>query len=143
MPTGSVKRVLCGGSQIKALPADLGLTVLRLFAGLALALGHGLDKMPPSQMFIDAVSGMGFPASTLFAWSAALSELVGGLLLAIGLFTRPASLFILTTMGVAAFILHGAAPFQDRELALIYGAVALVFLFSGAGRLSLDHFLRC
>lgn len=116
---------------------------MRLFAGLALALGHGLGKMPPSQMFIDAVSGMGFPAPTLFAWSAALSELVGGLLLAIGLFTRPAALFILTTMGVAAFILHRADPFQDRELAIIYGAVALVFLFSGAGRLSLDHFLRC
>lgn len=143
MPTESVKRVLCGGSQIKALPADLGLTILRLFAGLALALGHGLDKMLPSQMFIDMVSAMGFPAPTFFAWSAALSELVGGLLLAIGLFTRPASLFILTTMGVAAFMHHGADPFKDQELALIYGAVALVFLFSGGGRLSLDHFLRC
>lgn len=143
MPTGSVKRVLCGGSQIKALPADLGLTILRLFAGLALAFNHGLSKIPPPQMFIESVSGMGFPAPTFFAWSAALSELVGGLLLAIGLFTRPAALFILITMGCAAFILHRADPFQEREPALIFGAVALVFLFAGAGRLSLDHFLRC
>lgn len=85
---------------------------------------------------------MGFPLPALFAWAAALSELGGGLLLAIGLLTRPAALTVLITMLVAAFVRNAGAPFGDRELALLYGIAALLFLLAGAGRYSLDAQLR-
>ena len=120
------------------LTVDAGLLALRVFAGVALALAHGLGKLPPSARFVGGVAEMGFPAPGLFAWAAGLSEFAGGLLLALGLLTRPAAFFILVTMAVAAFIREAGNPFGERELALLYGGVALLYLLAGPGRLSLD-----
>jgi len=41
--------------------ADLGLLLLRVVAGLSLAIGHGIGKFPPGQRFIDRIGNMGFP----------------------------------------------------------------------------------
>ena len=122
--------------------ADVAITLLRVFGGLSMSLAHGRGKTPPSAGFIDAVAGMGLPAPELMAWAASLAELVGGILLAAGLLTRPAALAVAMTMGVAAFVHHASDPFQQRELALFYGLISLIFLVIGSGRLSLDRFLR-
>ena len=120
---------------------DAGLLVVRLFAGLALAFGHGLGKLPPSPGFVEGVGAMGFPLPGLFAWAAAVAEFAGGLLLAAGLLTRPASLLIFFTMATAAFIRHAPDPFSGKEKALLFLFVALLFLLAGAGRYSLDALL--
>ena len=73
---------------------------------------------------------------------AGLAEFAGGILLAIGLCTRPAAFFILCTMGVAAGIAHSDDPYRDKELALLFGAVAVMFLLAGSGRFSVDRLLR-
>lgn len=117
---------------------DAGLFALRVFAGLALALAHGTGKLPPSDAFVAGVGEMGFPAPHVFAWAAGLSESVGGMLLAVGLVARPAAGFILATMLVAAFVKQAGDPFLERELAMLYAAVALMFLAAGPGRYSLD-----
>lgn len=119
----------------------LGLLVLRLTAGLALALNHGLGKLPPSDGFIQGVAGMGLPLPLLFAWAAALSESLGGLLLAAGLATRPAAAAILGTMTTAVLVAHAGDPIAKREPALLFGAVALLFLLTGPGRYALDTLL--
>ena len=118
---------------------EAALTLLRVFTGLSLALAHGLGKVPPSAGFVDGVAGLGFPMPVVFAWAAALSELVGGALLALGLLTRPAALAIAGTMAVAAFLRHAGDPYAKQELALFYLVVALLFAVRGANRLSLDH----
>lgn len=120
---------------------DVGLLVLRLAAGVMLALGHGLGKFPPSERFVTGVGEMGFWSPTLFAWAAACSELVGGLLVAIGLLTRPAAFFVMMTMATAAFIRHADDPFGAKEKALLFLAVALLFVIAGAGRYSIDRLL--
>lgn len=107
-----------------------------------MALAHGLGKLPPSESFLAGVVEMGFPAAPAFAWAAGLSETIGGLLLAIGLLTRPAAFFVLLTMMVAAFVRQAGDPFLERELALLYGFVALLFLLGGPGRLSVDSGLQ-
>ncbi len=87
---------------------DTGLLVLRVLAGLGIAT-HGYGKLFTEgrmEGFVEMVGGMGFPLPVLFAWLAALSELLGGLLLAAGLFTRYAAFFVFGTMTVAAFIAH-------------------------------------
>ena len=117
---------------------DAGLLVLRLFAGPALALAHGINKLPPSERFLAGVVEMGFPMPEVFAWAAGLAEFAGGLLLAIGLFTRPAAFFILVTMFVAAFVRQAGDPFTEREAAMLHGCVALLYLIAGPGRFSLD-----
>jgi putative oxidoreductase len=137
-----LKQFLFGG--VTGLPplANAGLTLLRIFAGVALALGHGLGKLPPAAGFIERTGQMGFPAPTFFAWAATLSEFLGGAFLALGLFTRPASFFIICTMLTALVGIHLRDPFGKQELAFLYLFIVFVFLLKGAGDWSVDAFLR-
>ena len=130
------------GNTTNSRSTDLGLLVLRVFTGLALALAHGRGKFPPSERFIDGVARVGFPLPEVFAWGAAGSELIGGTLLALGLLTRPSAALIAFTMGTAAFIRHAPDPFSGKEKALLFGLVALLFVLAGAGRYSIDALLR-
>jgi putative oxidoreductase len=134
--------VLFGGDGGGSALADAGLLVLRLFAGLALAFGHGAGKLPPSERFVASTAEMGFPLPELFAWAAGLSEFAGGLLLALGLLTRPAAFFIACTMATAGFLRHADDPFADKEKALLFLAVAVLFLLAGSGRYGLDRLLH-
>jgi len=131
------KRILFGSSGGGF--TDISILILRVAAGLMLALLHGTGKMPPSQKFIDGVAALGFPSPVFFAWCAALAEMAGGLLLAAGLATRPAAFFVAFTMAVAAFGRHLHDPFERKELALLYLAIALFFLAYGGGKWSLDR----
>ena len=121
---------------------DFGLLLFRFFVGATMAFSHGLGKLPPSEQLIQGVTGMGFPLPVVFAWAAALSEFVGGLLIAGGLFTRLSSLFLAFTMGVAAFVVHNADPFNVKEMALLYFASSILLFFAGAGQYSADRLLR-
>lgn len=119
----------------------LALTLLRVFIGLTMAFSHGLGKLPPGEQLIGGVQGMGFPMPEFFAWAAGLSEFVGGILLAVGLLTRPAAAFVVFTMAVAAFVVHAADPFGVKEMALLYFFTSLFFVIHGAGRWSVDSIL--
>lgn len=119
---------------------ELSMTLLRVFAGLAMAFAHGLGKFPISDQFVSGVASMGLPFPVLFAWLAALSEFVGGILLAAGLCTRLGALSITATMAMAAFVVHAQDPFMKKEMALLYLVIGLVFLARGAGKFSVDRF---
>ena len=120
----------------------LGLLILRVVAGLSLSLAHGMGKLPVSDKFIEGVGGMGFPVPVVFAWAAALSESVGGILLALGWFTRPAAAMIVATMTTAVVLRHAGDPLGNREPAILFGAIALMFLLVGAGKYSVDERTR-
>ena len=140
----TLRSILFGGYSLPSLRADVGDLLLRAFAGLSLALAHGLAKVNPErfQGFVAGVEKLGFPAPTVFAWAAVASELAGGLLLAAGFLTRPAAFLIACTMAVAAFMRHASDPFNVKELALLYLAIAVCYVLRGAGRLSADHVIR-
>ncbi len=122
--------------------SDFGNLLFRLFVGLSMALVHGLGKVPPSDKFIEGVESLGFPLPILFAWSAGLAELVGGFLIAAGLFTRWSAVFLGITMGVAAFGRHAADPFNVKEMALLYFFACVLLAFQGGGKYSLDRIIR-
>ncbi|MDQ3521826.1 MAG: DoxX family protein [Gemmatimonadota bacterium] len=128
-----LREVLFGGSGGASPQADVGLMLLRGFTGLALALAHGLGKLPPNPRFVERVSGFGFPAPELFAWASGFAEFGGGLLLAFGLLTRPVAAFIFFNMMVAVLFAHADEPFTGKEKALLFGIVALMFAFVGSG----------
>lgn len=134
--------LLFGGVDIGSKAANVGLMLLRVYAGLSLAFAHGIGKIPPSEGFIAGVTKMGFPAPSLFAWAAGCSELLGGVFLAAGFMTRPAALFVAFTMGVAGLITHAADPFGRKEKAFLYMFVAIVYLLVGAGRYAVDGFIK-
>jgi putative oxidoreductase len=108
------------------------LSLLRIIAAL-LFLEHGLSKF------------FGFPSPSaphpqLFdmEWFAALIETAGGVLLALGLFSRVAALVMSGEMAVGYFLVHAPASFypyiNKGELAVLYCFVFFYFVFAGAAR---------
>ncbi len=134
-----MRNFIFGGADIKSGAANLGLLILRVFTGLTMAIAHGWGKVPPSEKFIEGVGKMGFPMPEVFAWAASLSEFGGGLLLALGLATRPAAFFMAFTVGVAGFVRHADDPFATAEKAFLFLAISLAFVFIGGGRFALDR----
>jgi len=121
-----------------------GLLILRLFLGLGL-MAHGYQKF-----FIFGVSGfagflqnLGAPAPYASAWLSAGTELAGGLLIALGLFTRLAAVPLALNMAVAAFLAHSGYFITNtppgREYALNLGAAFVALALTGAGRYSIDN----
>jgi putative oxidoreductase len=114
--------------------------VLRAVAGVLFAC-HGMQKLfgwfsPPKQ-----------PEMWSQLWIGGVIELVAGLLIALGLFTRPAAFLASGTMAVAYFQFHWKleladsmwAPIVNRgEMAVIYCFLFLLFAMRGAGPYSLD-----
>jgi putative oxidoreductase len=139
---------------------DLALLLLRL-AGIGLAVFHGWPKLTAlasgTSRFHEGLAGMGLPLPVALAWAAALAEAVGGLLVALGLFTRIAAAFCAATMLVAAFVRHhahhlllgklglytvtpeSAKAWGNPELALLYLLAFAALVLAGGGRLSLDR----
>lgn len=143
---------------------DVALLLLRI-SGILLAVNHGWGKIASltsgeGTRFMSGLGEMGFPMPGVFAWAAALSEMLGGALVAVGLFTRIAAPFAAFTMFVAAFLRHkahlqvvsalGIAPLTEEavkklgnpELASLYFFVFFALAALGPGRISLDHILR-
>jgi len=123
---------------------DVGLLILRVLTGLFIA-SHGYGKIFTEgrmDQFTEGVAEMGFPLPVVFAWAAALSEFLGGLLLAAGLFTRYAAFLIFCTMTVAAFIRHADDPFSVKEKALLFWTISLAITLLGAGRYAVDRLIR-
>ena len=137
-----MRTILFGGESGVSFTANAGLSLLRIFTGIALALSHGIGKIPPSEGLINRSGELGFPLPIVFAWAAGLSEFVGGIFLALGFLTRISGFFIAFTMLVALIGVHGSDPFGKQELAFMYLFVALAFVLKGSSDWSIDSFLR-
>ncbi len=116
---------------------------LRIVAGALFAF-HG------SQKLFGLFAKKAGPEVFSQMWFGGIIELVGGLFIALGLFTRPAALLASGTMAVAYLQFHWKGAFDDRffpivngvELAVIYCFTFLVFAVKGAGEVSLDRMFR-
>jgi len=117
---------------------SIGLLVTRVIVGGLLFYQHGWSKLigfkAKVQGFPDPI-GLGSELSLGLTVGA---EVVCAGLIVLGLFTRLAALPIVFLMVVAAFWIHGAQPLSEKELALLYLAPALLLVFNGAGRYSID-----
>jgi putative oxidoreductase len=138
------------GPELHSRGLDFGLLLLRL--GLLLLLAHGVAKAVDMPAFVRQVDGnvVGGQAPELLAWLVMGGQVALPVLVAVGLFTRPAA-FLLAASTAAIWILEiflrtGYRPLADDgsltgEAALLYVALSLPLAFTGAGRWSLD-FLR-
>ena len=110
------------------------LSVLRIMTGL-LFLEHGTQKL-------FAFPGPG-PALTTLLVVQALLELVGGILILIGLFTRPVAFILAGDMAVAYFMAHEPKSFfpaiSGGDAAILYCFVFLYLFVAGGGVWSLDR----
>ena len=118
----------------------IGLLLLRVAIG-SFMLVHGWQKLTGFSEMADTFPdpiGMG---SRLSLISAIGTEFGCSLLLVIGLGTRLAAIPLAFTMAMALFVVHGADPWQKKELAAVYLSVYAVLVCTGAGQISLDHLL--
>ena len=146
--------LLIGGPGTGSTIGDVALAIVRVSTGLMMAIGHGKGKLlrdgaiGVSEQFVQSTAKLGFPAPTFFAWCAALAELVGGLLIALGFFTRPVAAILVFNMAVAAFGVHLHDPIfasgggRSKEMALLYLLPFFLFMFTGAGHFSADAMVR-
>ena len=126
---------------------DFGLLLLRL--GTLLLLPHGVAKAQDVGAFTDQVATnlVGGAAPEVVAWLVLAGQTALPVLLAVGLFTRPAA-FLVAAMMAAIWGLAIVTRLDYRaldasggltgEAALLYVALALPLAFTGAGRWSLD-----
>jgi putative oxidoreductase len=117
------------------------LSLLRIIAGL-LFLQHGLVKM-----FSFPGPFMRAVATGELIWFAALLEIAGGILLVLGLFTRPTAFICSGLMAFAYFLGHAFGPtsksalfpiLNGGNLAILYCFVFLYIASAGPGPWSLD-----
>jgi putative oxidoreductase len=114
------------------------LSVLRIVAAF-LIMQHGAQKL------FGFPSGPAVPLTSMMGFVGAL-EFFGGLLLLLGLFTRPAAFILSGLMAVAYFMAHAPQGFwpilNKGELAVIYCFVFLYLAFAGGGPWSVDNQIR-
>ena len=137
----SLKSCLFGSCDPSGTCAQVGYTLFRVFIGLAMALGHGLGKIRNPEAFLEGVEKMNLPLASLMGWAAILSEFLGGLLIAIGLLTRPAAFFLGITMAVAGFMVHAQDDFGTKERALLYLVSCIAIMAFGGGKFGVDSLL--
>lgn len=119
------------------------LAVLRIVTGYLL-IPHGTAKLlgAPHQAMFD-----GLQLFSLMGLAGVL-EVFGGVLIVIGLFTRPVAFVLCGFMAVAYFMAHASQgnvllPMLNQgELAVLWCFVFLYFVFSGAGAWSVDAMRR-
>lgn len=125
---------------------DIGLLVTRVLLGVIL-IAHGWQKF-----FTNGIGGtgeffasMGVPAATAAAGVAGLVELVGGILLVIGLLTPLISVLVTVVMLGAFFFVHLGngiyATDNGWELVAVIALAVIVFGLVGPGRYSVDSLL--
>ncbi len=118
-------------------------SLLRIVAGFTFS-EHGMQKI------LGCFGGLGGKGATApfgsLPWIAGVLELVGGLLLILGLFTSPVAFILSGEMTVAYFKVHfphGFFPLVNHgELAVLYCFIFLYLCTAGAGPRSLDAVVR-
>ncbi|MGZ8364106.1 MAG: DoxX family protein [Caulobacteraceae bacterium] len=114
------------------------LSILRIVAAL-MFMQHGLMKLWGFPAVIPGAPDQLPPLMLIGAWM----EVVGGGLLALGLFTRPVAFLLSGQMAVAYWMFHFKPDsiwpaVNQGELAIMYCFVFLYFVFAGGGAWSVD-----
>jgi putative oxidoreductase len=118
---------------------------LRIVAAF-MFIAHGAQKL------FGFLAPPGMPSPPMFGqmWIGGVLEFFGGLLLLLGLFTRPVAFILSGMMAVAYFQMHAmtgggifSLPLQNKgELAALYCFVFLFLAVAGGGEWSVDRCLR-
>ena len=136
-------------SGIYAAFDPIALPLLRLTMGLIL-FPHGCQKLfgwfggLGFEKFTEIFDKIGWHPAVFWVALVALTESVGGLLLAFGFLTRFAAAAIVIFMINAVWATSAKGFFWAQggmEYPILIGIVALVFLIKGGGRFSVDHAL--
>jgi putative oxidoreductase len=118
--------------------APYALAVLRIVTAL-IFLEHGAQKL----FGFPAEPPGGLPPSFSFFWVGGVLEFFGGLLVLVGLFTRPVAFILAGEMAIAYWMFHAPQNFfpalNGGDAAILYCFVFLYLVFAGPGPWSMDQ----
>ena len=119
-----------------------GIAIVRIMVGVLLIF-HGLQIFETNDMegFAETLSGMSIPFPEIMVYTGKLIELVGGFFLILGLFTRVMTTLLFLTFIFITFVMGEGKIFTDNQNPFLLAMIALLFFFTGAGRLSIDYIL--
>lgn len=128
-------------TEIKEVYLNILVLLLRISVA-AFMISHGWPKL--SKLLAGGEIQFGDPIGLGPAFSLILvvfAEFFCSILIAIGLGTRLATIPLIFTMFVAAFVAHGSDPFGRKEMALLYILIYLTLLVLGSRKYSIDYLL--
>jgi putative oxidoreductase len=122
---------------------DISFTILRVAAGLGLAI-HGWPKIQDPMKLVGMVESLGFMPGPLWAVLLAATEFIGGLLLVVGLLTRPAALAATIVLLVTVYFhwIVKSQGYDGSEKSILWAAMTFLIFVRGAGAHSIDRLLK-
>lgn len=118
-----------------------GLVVIRIVLGLLMAY-HGLEVFKTDTMnsYLEWEVIRKLPFPVFLTYTGKLIELVTGLFVAAGLFTRISALFMAVNMLFICFYIgHGRFYYEDQH-PFLFALLALIFFFAGSVKWGLDDY---
>ena len=121
--------------------SNAGLSLVRIITGFFL-IYHGWEIFSETKM--NEYLGWDVfknSAGKAIIYTGKVAELISGILLVIGLFTRLAAIIVFVTMAAIAFFVgHGKIWYEDQH-PFLFVLLAMVFFFIGPGKFSADNLL--
>jgi putative oxidoreductase len=142
--TPEPKPVIPALGKYYAFTSDLAYLIVRVTAGLML-IPHGWPKVftRGASGVAAMLTGYGIPMAQPFAYLIMGLETIGGILIAIGLFTRPVAALLVIEFLVIIFVAHWPKGYAvgagGIEFPLMWGLIMLAILLRGGGPWSLDR----
>ncbi|MVT45056.1 DoxX family membrane protein [Chitinophaga oryziterrae] len=121
---------------------DKWLVILRVITGIII-MKYGLEVFSKDHMQGNTawLKDIHFPLPSFMAYVGKTTELLGGIFLILGLFTRVVSILLLINMSVITFIMGNAKILGEETLPFLLLLLFATFFFAGSGKWSLDCLL--
>ena len=115
--------------------------ILRVSLGMLL-IYHGASKVfEGTSGMTEELTELGWPLPAFQSFLATYTEFLGGILLVVGLFTRPAAFMNIGLYTILTLLFHMNDAFGKKEKAVLFLLLSMLVFFFGPGRLSVDYYL--
>lgn len=113
-------------------------TLVRITTGVLLIWHGSLKIFDGMGGLAQDLATLGWPWPTLQAFMASYIEFAGGILLTVGLLTRPVALATMVQFVIITFVYSGNMPFEVQEKPFLFLLLATYLFLVGPGRWSVD-----
>ena len=119
-----------------------GLALIRVIVGFFL-IYHGWEIFSAAKMneYLQWDMFKNSSSGKVLVYAGKGAELISGVFLIIGLFTRIAAIILICTMAYISFFVGHGKIWYDDQYPFLFMLLGLVFFFMGGGKWSMDHLL--